>query len=92
MTDSYITAEQADAFYKELTAMTLIERIARAMYAVDWPEMYHADWDDTAEDMRQRYFILAQAALEAMLEGLTEMDRPAARVTRNFIKAAIAER
>jgi hypothetical protein len=43
-----------------------VERVARAIYKADWPSEVHATWAETAEDMRQRYRVMATAAISAM--------------------------
>lgn len=49
-------------------AQSPLERAARAAYTEDWPDPIHATWDETADDMRERYRGIARAVIEAIRE------------------------
>ena len=53
-----------------MTEPSELERVARAIYAADWPEPHHNSFDECPPDMRARYINLARAALSAMPDPL----------------------
>lgn len=78
--------------------MTMIERVARAIYAAEGntraepPDCTPRPMtlDDEAADDRETYFIYARAAIEAMREPTEAMERAAVVSWENYNGLAIA--